>query len=377
MIDNRSQVKRLLDEGRLRVRPSPILTASPDPLPRDDATWDRVEGMLLGLAIGDSLGNTSEGTLPQDRRARYGEIRDYLPNRRVEGRPVGTPSDDTQLAFWTVEQMLADDGLNAEHLADRFCSQRIFGIGRTVREFVYRRSHEEVPWFEAGPESAGNGALMRIAPVLLPHLACPSPALYADALIAATLTHNDYASNACCVAFVNLLWKLLALRDVPSFDWWVATFCDVAVPLEGATSYAPRSPHFTYDGPISEFASHVVREAGEEGLPAVMACNRWYSAAFLMETVPSVLYILGRHGANAEEAIVRAVNDTFDNDTTGAIVGAAVGALHGASALPRRWIDGLSGKTSDCDDGRLQELIAQVKTKWWNSERSSGNLRGI
>jgi ADP-ribosylglycohydrolase len=43
--------------------------------------------------------------------------------------------------------------------------------------------------------------------------------------------------------------------------------------------------------------------------------------------VPTVIYILMRHGHDPEEAIVRAVNDTKDNDTVAAIVGAAVGAL--------------------------------------------------
>lgn len=37
---------------------------------------------------------------------------------------------------------------------------------------------------------------------------------------------------------------------------------------------------------------------------------------------------------NAEEAIIQTVNDTHDNDTIAAIVGAAVGALHGEGALP-------------------------------------------
>jgi len=37
--------------------------------------------------------------------------------------------------------------------------------------------------------------------------------------------------------------------------------------------------------------------------------------AFLLETVPSVIYILMRHGNDPEESIVRAVNDTKDNDT--------------------------------------------------------------
>ena len=41
---------------------------------------DRVRGMLIALAIGDSLGNTTEAQLPSERRQERGEIRDYLPN---------------------------------------------------------------------------------------------------------------------------------------------------------------------------------------------------------------------------------------------------------------------------------------------------------
>jgi ADP-ribosyl-[dinitrogen reductase] hydrolase len=126
--------------------------------------------MLLGLAIGDSLGNSSEGLLPAQRRERWGEVRDYLPSRH-NGVARGYPSDDTQLAFWTLDQINQDGGLIPANLARRFCtSGRIFGIGSTVREFL--RNHKKLgrDWSEAGPRSAGNGALMRIAPVILPHL---------------------------------------------------------------------------------------------------------------------------------------------------------------------------------------------------------------
>ena len=41
---------------------------------------------------------------------------------------------------------------------------------------------------------------------------------------------------------------------------------------------------------------------------------------------------------------MRSVNDTKDNDTIAAIVGAAVGALHGESAIPQVWRDGLLGR---------------------------------
>jgi ADP-ribosylglycohydrolase len=51
------------------------------------------------------------------------------------------------------------------------------------------------------------------------------------------------------------------------------------------------------------------------------------------------------------------VNDTKDNDTVAAIVGAAVGALHGEGALPARWVRDLLGRTGAEDDGRVFELL--------------------
>ena len=62
--------------------------------------------MLLGLAIGDALGNTSEGLTAVDRSRCHGEIQDYLSNPHAAGRRVGLPSDDSQLAFWTLESLI-------------------------------------------------------------------------------------------------------------------------------------------------------------------------------------------------------------------------------------------------------------------------------
>jgi ADP-ribosyl-[dinitrogen reductase] hydrolase len=84
----------------------------------------------------------------------------------------------------------------------------------------------------------------------------------------------------------------------------------------------------------------------------------------LLETVPSVLYILARHAGDPEEALVRAVNDTKDNDTIAAIVGAAVGALHGASGLPERWVKGLPGRTRADDDGEVQRILERARARW-------------
>ena len=81
--------------------------------------------------------------------------------------------------------------------------------------------------------------------------------------------------------------------------------------------------------------------------------------------MPSVIYILMLHGDDPEEAIVRAVNDTKDNDTIAAIVGAAVGALHGKHSLPERWMSGLSGRTMEDDDGRMLWLLEEARQQFW------------
>jgi ADP-ribosylglycohydrolase len=131
--------------------------------------------------------------------------------------------------------------------------------------------------------------------------------------------------------------------------------------LEGDVQLQPRHPGLAFRGPLWKLVDTEVRRALEEQVIAREACERWYSGAFLLETVPSALYILARHSPDPETAVVRAVNDTKDNDTIAAIVGAAVGALHGRGAFPSRWIDGLLGRTSESDDGRVFELIAQAR----------------
>jgi ADP-ribosyl-[dinitrogen reductase] hydrolase len=367
MIDNTALVHQLLSQGRIALEGSSFLKTAPKKLPGD---WDfgRIEGMLLGLAIGDALGNTSESQLPTTRRQVYGEVRDYLSNQYADGRPVGVPSDDSQMAFWTLEQLLEDEGLVPNHLARKFTQHQIFGIGGTVKGFLRSYKDQGRSWEESGQPSAGNGALMRIAPVLIPHLRQPTPAIWADAALAGMVTHNDRASNACCVAFIQILWECLSLKQAPEPTWWVDTFVATAKELEGKTTYSSRNPGLPYEGPLWRFVDQEVHQALEQNWSTLEACNHWHSGAYLLETMPCVLYILARHGENPEEAIVRAVNDTKDNDTVAAIVGAAVGALHGRGNLPTRWISNHSGRTTADDDWHLFELIESAKQSFWHSD---------
>lgn len=369
MANNRTILNHLFATGQIDLRQCSRFETPPPPMPTT-LNPDNIAGMLLGLAIGDALGNTSESLSPSQRHARYGEIRDYIEYQPDGRTPIGYPSDDTQLAFWTIEQLLMDGRLIPDRLAEHFCNHPIYGIGQTVEKFLQNYQIQDLPWYQSGPQSAGNGALMRIAPVLLPHLTTVSADLWVDTALAAMLTHNDAASTSACIAFVSLCWSLLPMSAPPSPSWWIDHYVSVAQELEGMTHYhTRRKTSFNYRGSLWRLVDEHVRAAYRQDLSVREACGLWYSGAFLLETVPSVLYILMRHADDPEEAIIRAVNDTHDNDTIAAIVGAAVGALHGQRQLPQRWQEGLSGRTRQWDDGRVQTLIEHAVARWWTEAR--------
>ena len=359
-------LKELFDRGLVNTRPGAIFETTPPPL-GEGFDFRRIQGMLLGLAIGDSLGVTTESINPGKRHARFGEITDYLPNRHAYNQRVGLPSDDTQLAFWTIEQILRDKAINPENVAQRFTKQKIFGIGQTVLDFL-RNYKAGVPWYKSGPESAGNGALMRICPVMLPYMLSPSRELWADTVLLTMITHNDSAAIGCNLAFVSMLWELLQCQAPPPGEWYLNHFVRVLSEVEINNNYSPRGGMYTdFRGTLGEYLTRVIPAAYQENLSVIDACNTWYSGAYLLETVPSMLYILMKWGHDPEQAIIRAVNDTRDNDTTASLVGTALGALHGIDALPVRWINNLSGRCGENDVGRVFTLINRAEKQWWKS----------
>ena|GEM_PF-1334003 len=369
VIDNTALLRDLIIKKLIRLRDSQILSHTPSPLP-PSFVYDKVEGMLLGIAIGDALGVTSEGCIPRDRRKLYGEVRDYQTDRRSRhNHTKGVGSDDTQMSFWTIEQLIDDGGLRPDSLARKFCKDRIWGIGGTTKKFVENFKDRNLPWYQAGSESLGNGALMRIAPVILPYLRNPNPSMYADAAIDTMITHNDFANNASSVAFVHILWELLRMSSPPEPSWWIDTYCSIVKELEGNTSYQHSIQRFgNYSGPLWHFTNRVCKDALKKGLTAEEACSSWRSKesiASIFETIPSVLYILATHAGNFEEAIIRAVNDTRDNDTVASIVGAAVGAIHGLEGIPERWLKHLKGTIREDGESQVFRLLTQSKQVFW------------
>ena len=157
-------------------------------------------------------------------------------------------------------------------------------------------------------------------------------------MLGAHLTHRDGLSTASCIGFVALLWEAIAMAKAPEGDWWLSRFCELVAPVEPETPYATRGAPVEFNGTLTGLVKQHVIPAYAARESVVTACGRWYSGAYCLETVPSVLFILARFGHDPERAILEAVNNTKDNDTVAAIVGAAVGALYPIFAIPSSYL---------------------------------------
>lgn len=244
-----TQLAELVSGGQIDMRWSDaVMEAS---ICADGISEDRVRGMLLGLAIGDSLGNTTEGWLPAHRRLRFGEIRNYLPNPHAGMQSAGVPSDDTQLAFWTLEHILDRKHVQPEELARLFASRQIYGIGKSTAVFV-RDIQAGKSWLRASQRTAGNGALTRAATVVAAHLWRRPQTIWSEVALSTAITHNDPTAIGANIALASMLIQLLQLDRAPDKNWWVGEFVRIASAIEGETRLRPRAGPLegAYEGPV-------------------------------------------------------------------------------------------------------------------------------
>ena len=347
---------------------------------------NRIQGMLLGCAVGDSLGNTSEFRFdPASRQKKFGTIVDHLS---VDS--AGCLSDDAQTTFWTVERLLAKGAFQLDDLMGVFADRmhRLVGMGKNTENALARHRSRlrasgsllDEPSIPAD-EGRGNGALMRFSPTVLPHLATPSSDLWKDAVLSAYATHPHATSLAANVAMVGLLWEVLSLPTgfVPNASWWLDEYLRIGTGLDTRLIDfpIPKDPiprwFENFEGNLCDFVDGRLRREFQKGVPLRHACSLdgFGSRADVVQTVAAVLYVLMCHADSYESAIIASVNDTKDNDTIAAIVGAFLGALHGKSAIRQRWLDGIrsyslavEGRESMSDLEVMYRLSEEAETRF-------------
>jgi ADP-ribosyl-[dinitrogen reductase] hydrolase len=288
---------------------------------------DRVAGALLGAACGDALGAGYEFGPP---------LPDGAPVAMVGGNGFapGEWTDDTAMTVAVAQAAAAGfdlsepDGLDA--VVGGFL--RWFRDGPTdvgvqtgsILASLHRASGTDASeaarrYFAAHPDrAAGNGALMRTAPVALANLHSARRCATASRAVS-DLTHADPVSGEAC-----LLWSLAVRHAVRH-----ATFDG----LHGALEFLPPER--------SDYWADRLTEA-EERPPVEFPDNGWVVHA-LQAAWSSIVHTSTRSPDHLRFALEKAVRAGRDADTVAAIAGALVGARWGASAVPWEWRSAVHG----------------------------------
>ena len=166
---------------------------------------------MLGVAVGDALGQPVEAFPPDRIRREFGEVRDFLPGDPRLPMPLGAGqwTDDTQMTLDIGRSILRCGKVDPEDIAREFVAYhqsggiRFSGFAVTYALKLLRMG---IPWDRSGLSdemSAGNGAAMRIAPVAL--LDCKDlQRLKEDSRLASIITHRhpEAVAGARAVAFL-------------------------------------------------------------------------------------------------------------------------------------------------------------------------------
>ena len=280
------------------------------PATTEAAIRDRARGALLGLAVGDAVGTTLEFK-PRDS---YAPLQDMIGGGPFQLQP-GQWTDDTAMALALADSLAQDGALDAADLMQRFvdwhergrysCTGRCFDIGITTRQALGRWAATGNPMAgSTDPKTAGNGSLMRLAPVALRHFRNPATLRDVAARQSRT-THAAPEAIHACVAFAEMLADAIA----------------------GATTSEVLRARAGYAGAID-----AIMAGSWRGKPRAEV----RSSGYVAHSLEAALWSVGASGSFAEAAL-RAANLGDDADTTAAIAGQLGGALHGATGIPEDW----------------------------------------
>lgn len=277
---------------------------------------ERYRGCLIGLACGDALGGPAEFDTRAQMDERYPDgLREFIGGGWLNLFP-GEITDDTQMTLDVARSLVSCPEGDMDDLANRFLAWRNSNpkdIGNTTRDALDRLARG-VPWDEAGEQahqsrgprdSAGNGAIMRCAPIAM-RFPSDSVRRREISIDVSRITH----ANPLCTASA------------------VAVNCAIAELLEG------RSIETAFDRSTASVHQLEIRSAIQHALTAERA--QIASGGYVLDTLSASYWSMLR-SASFEDALVIAVGLGGDTDTTAAVTGALAGAYYGYDAIPKRW----------------------------------------
>jgi ADP-ribosyl-[dinitrogen reductase] hydrolase len=278
---------------------------------------DRFRGCLLGLATGDALGTTVEF----QRRGSFPPLTDIVGGG-VFGLAPGQWTDDTSMALCLAASLVETGDFDMADQMARYLrwydhgymssTGKCFDIGNTTRDALerYRQSGKAASG-SSHPSTAGNGSLMRLAPVPMFY----SPDRAHARLYAGKSSRTTHAAKLCveaCMLFADMLVQALAGKDKDEI-----LFGDSPAEIKSAEIRGIAR------GGYKDKKTEHIRSNGYvvDSLEAALWCF-WTTRSF-------------------EQAILMAANLGEDADTTAAICGQLAGAFYGERAIPSHWLEKL------------------------------------
>ncbi len=278
---------------------------------------ERAQGAMLGLACGDAVGTTLEFSKPGS----FPRLTDM-----VGGGPfrlnAGEWTDDTSMALCLGQSLLDKQGFDPKDQMEKYLkwyhegylssNGTCFDIGVTVRQALSQYEATGHPYSgSTDPFSAGNGSLMRLAPIPLFYFSDIDKTLeFADK--SSKTTHGaDECIQACKVfsVFLNRALHGLSKEEILS----------------------PKGIDFELSDKL---------RAVLDGSYKIKKSKDIQGSGYVVESLEAALWAFYKSNS-FEEAILDAVNLGRDADTTGAICGQISGAYWGRSNIPDLWLEKL------------------------------------
>lgn len=278
---------------------------------------DRARGLLVGLAIGDALGANLEFTITDHTDVTDERIAFY------DGMwPKGAWTDDTSMALCLAHSLLERHGYDSYDVMTKYqrwvdegyCSydnQPAGDVGIQTRDAIDRFQREPIiDNFDGRSDRAGNGTLMRLAPVVIATLRCPISETVKLAQFSARETHYSWEAEAGAEVFAALLRQAVELGDKEKIIH-VEQFSTSAV----------------YD----DISSRV--------LAGSVKSNQAYLedlGGYVVDALTIAVWGL-RNFSDFESGLRVVIKLGGDTDTNGAIYGQLAGGYYGYEAIPEAW----------------------------------------
>jgi ADP-ribosylglycohydrolase len=318
-----------------------------------NAQHDRACGVLLGTAAGDALGAAYEFGPP-----RGPELEVAMVGGGSFGWEPGEWTDDTSMAIAIAEVAATGVDLREEEALDAIVrrwhewSQEAKDVGIQTRSVLSRAGQNGITADRARTESsrlheltgrtAGNGSLMRTAPVALAYLG-DEVGLVQAARAVSELTHYDAEAGDACVLWCSAIRHAILSGEL-----------DARIGLQ----------HIDSDRQ-GLWAERL--DVAEKSQPSDFTNNGWVVQALqgawsaiattpIPQDNPAHDVFRVDHLRLAVDSAVRGGGDT---DTVAAIAGGLLGAAYGASAVPAGWRRMLHGWPG-LHAGHLAALSAQI-----------------